>query len=151
VSQHPTELLVSLWSVALDNFPEGDFRHTRLDGADAVALINRVKADGKLFIGTHEDIVAPYNERKRKEVEELVSVLSDHWQANLVMDDLYSELEEGRVTALPITMFDIRPTRSLLVVTNSYVRDKTRTDDVLASVVAPETVEFHLFELISSD
>ena len=143
----PAELLVSFWKIALDNFPEGDFRHRKITQDEAVQLINGVKEAGKVYFGTEADIGAPYGERELRKTKELVSVLREHYGVNVGIKDFFTEFDEGMVTALPITMFDIRANRPLLVTTCCYVKDREMTKDDLGTSVAPDSVTFHLFEL----
>lgn len=143
----PAELLVSFWKIALDNFPEGDFRHRKVTQDEAVQLINEVKEKGKVYFGTEADIGAPYEKRELRKTKELVSVLAAHCDINVDINDFFTEFDDETSSALPITMFDIRPDRPLLVTTCHYVWERKPTKDDLGMSIAPDSVRFHLFEL----
>lgn len=149
MNQHPSELLVSFWKIALDNFPEGDFRHRKLETDEAVALVNGVKEKGKVYFGTEADIGAPYNDRALRKAMEFVDVLAQHFHVSIHIDEFFSDFEHGNRHALPISLFDIRPDRPLLVTTCHYVWERKPTKDDLGMSIAPDSVKFHLFELRS--
>lgn len=147
----PAELLVSFWDISLDNFPEGDLRHRVIPNDEAASLINSVKNNGQAFFGSDADIGAPYRKRELRKTKELISVLSSHWGIDIEINDFFTEFEDGMSCTVPITMYDIRPDRPLLVTTCSYTVDRKPTADDLSTSVAPDSVKFHLFELITRD
>lgn len=146
----PPTLLVGFWDIALDNFPEGTFRHSKLPQTEAIEMINAVKASRTVLFGTSHDLAAPYKKRELRKTTELVSVLSQHWGLDITIDDLFSEVEDGLKHAIPMTLNDIRSDQPLIVVTCHYVWDRTTKGDDLGMSVAPDSVAFHLFELTMS-
>ena len=116
----------------------------------AVQLINAVKERGVVHCGTPHDLAAPYKIRELKKTKELIDVLSGYWGLNVQIENFFTELEAGISSATPIEGFDIRPDRPLIAVTCSYVWDRSLTPDHLGASIAPETVAFHLFEVVES-
>ena len=145
------ELVVSFWDISLPNFPEGNFRQRKLSTEDAVPLINQTKETGVVSFATEADIGAPYNKRQLEKTKALVGVLREHHGVNVHIEDFFSEFEEGMSSALPTGLYDIRSNRPILVVTCSYTMDRKPTVDDLGMSILPESVTFHLFELMASN
>lgn len=144
----PSSLLVSFWDIALDNFPEGNFCHRKLQTSEAAQLINAVKTNGTVHFGTDHDLAAPYKKRELDNTKELIHVLSD-LGVNIRIDDFFSKVEDGVSNAIPITIFDIQHDRPMIVVTCKYSVDRSSQADVMGFAIKPDSVEFNLFEIIT--
>lgn len=145
----PPSLVLSFWDIALGNFPAGTLRHRMLPRDEATRLINEVKDSGTLSCGTNEDLGAPYKSRALKKVQELTGVLSEQLGVNIQVKDFFEADEDGARFATPISLFDIRSDRPMIVVTCNYTWDRTPQDGDLGLSINPESVTFHLFELVA--
>ena len=146
----PPSLLVSFWDVALNNFPEGNFCHRELERSEAVNLINAVQANGTVHFGTDHDLAAPYKERRLDQAKELIGVLSS-LGIDVQIDDFFCEVVDGVIRyAVPITLFDIRPDRPMIVVNCAYVIEDRSQRTPVSFAIEPGSVEFHLFEILGS-
>ena len=140
-------LIVSFWEIGLSNFPEGTFSHRKLPSDEAVRLINEAKETGKVAFTTEADIGAPYRKRELGNTKELAGVLAGHFGIKVAISDFFSDVGDGMTSALPASLYDIRPDRPMLVVSCHYVRDREISDDDLGMSVEPDSVTFHLFEV----
>lgn len=80
-------LSVSFWHVGLENIPEGNFVHRRVMPEQAKRLIEEARHAGTLFCASHDDLLAPYNEREKRNHEALCRVLGAHHGIALSFED----------------------------------------------------------------
>jgi hypothetical protein len=143
------DLCVAFWDVALDNFPDGQFRCRTIAADLAVTLINNAKTEGTVLFASSEDIGAPFNKSDFDRTRELADVLRDEFGINIEMRDFFTPPDDdGMCFVMPLGILDIRPDRPLLVVTCAYQMDKEFNGDDLGMSVALDTVVFRLFEAV---
>lgn len=144
------QLFVSFWNIALDNFPEGTFRHRRLSPDEAKSLVSEARELGVLFGASQNDLLAPYKEREKANQKALCQTLEEHFGITLSLGDFMIEDEEdgkpGYMTR-PLQLAEIRGASRLLVVNCHYTMSQ---GPGLEFDVYPPSVTFHLFEAIGS-
>ena len=144
-------LFLSFWSIALENFPEGDFRHRQIQADDARQRINEAQAAGALQCVSGDDLIAPFRKREREQHQEFCDVLASQFGIALSLKDFCSENhnEEGPLYCVqPLELAEIDADNSLLVLTCGYRLDETSKGERPRFSIEPSDVEFHLFEAL---
>ncbi len=142
-------LSVSFWHVGLENIPEGDFMHRRVMPEQAKRLIEEARHAGTLFCASHDDFLAPYNEREKRNHEALCRVLGEQYGIALSFEDFVVKDKidgEDSFTVRPLALVEIDGSNRLMIVTCHYVMSNERKRGTLAFDIDPESVTFHLFE-----
>jgi hypothetical protein len=150
-------LFLSFYDINLANLPEGTFRRRRVSAAQAKAMVIAARRRKKLLCASQRALLAPYREHERSRHEELCAVLRKHYRIPLTLDDFLDRFEhEGQPTCStkPLAIAEVRSNARLLVVTcmfalNENMRELWKTKRRL-SEVAPDSVEFHLFEAVAA-
>ena len=161
---HQTTYL-SFWHIELSNLPVGTFRKRALSKAEARSLISSARTSGKLVCVAKNDLGAPYCERERERHKQLCSALRDHADVEIQLSDFF-----GSDCASPLCLAQVGERKSLLVVDCAYALDVgARVDaalivsgpsessgacahqlheDRLRMSIAPDSIEFYVFEQI---
>jgi len=102
---------------------------------------------------SHDDLLAPYHEDKAKQYKELCEVLIQEHGVPLSFKEFFREDEhEGKqlYTTNCLTFVEISTVNNLLVVNCAYNMSKhDRNSDNMGFAIAPNSIEFHLFEAIA--
>ena len=144
-------LFLSFWSIALENLPEGDFRHRQIPADEARRRINEAQAAGALQCVSGDDLIAPFRKREREQHQEFCDVLASQFGIALSLKDFCSENhnEEGPLYCVqPLELAEIAANTSLLVLTCDYRLDETPKGERPRFSIEPSDVEFHLFEAL---
>ena len=144
-------LFLSFWNIALDNFPEGDFRHRQIPADDARKRINEAQSAGVLQCVSGDDLIAPFRKREREKHQEFCDVLASQFGIALSLKDfcLEDHKEEGPLYCVhPLDLAEIDADNSLLVLTCGYRLDETSKGERPRFSIEPSDVEFHLFEAL---
>ncbi len=144
-------LFLSFWSIALENLPEGDFRHRQIPADDARELINQAQAGGGLQCVSRDDLIAPFRKREREQHQEFCDVLASQFGITLSLKDFCFEdhNEDGPLYCVhPLELAEIAADNSLLVLTCGYRLDETPKGERPRFSIEPSDVEFHLFEAL---
>lgn len=147
-------LFVSFWSIGLENIPEGTFVHRRMTAEEARRAIEEARQAGCLRGVSRDDLFAPYNEKKKRDHEQLCRVLGEHYGIPLSQNDFVLEDEvegEPLCSIHPLALVEVDRDSSLLVVNCNYTLCKERKQHSLDFEIAPDSVTFHLFEAIDSN
>lgn len=157
-------IYLSFWDVELSNLPGGAFRKRRLSTEDARTMIDSARSAQTLICVAKDDLGAPYHVRSRERHEQLCAALQDQAGIEIRLRDFF-----GRDCANPLCLAEVDEHRCLLVVDCTYVfNDEVRagaasgdvcgpgaaSDDavrrsgpaILSMGIAPDSIEFHLFE-----
>ena len=158
---------LSFWHVELSNLPVGPFRKRVLSNAEARNLISSARRFGKLVCVAKDDLGAPYGERERERHKQLCAALRDRAGVEIQLTDFF-----GSDSANPLCLVRVDERNSLLVVDCAYALDvEARADaaravsgpsessgararhlheDRLRMSIAPDTIEFYMFEQIEA-
>ncbi len=142
-------LFLLFWSIALENLPEGDFRHRQIPADDARQRINEAQEAGALQCVSGDDLIAPFRMRECENHQEFCDVLASHFGIALSLKDfcLEDQNEEGPVYCVqPLELAEIAADESLL--TCGYRLDETSEGERPQHSIEPSDVEFHLFEAL---
>jgi hypothetical protein len=142
-------LFVSFWHLDLANIAEGTFTHRRVSPEQAKAMINEARSSGSLRGVSHDDLLAPHNEREAKNHKALCLVLGEHHGIALSIKDfvLKDEFEdEGGYTIHPLQVAEIDAESRLMVVNCHYELASRQVKGGLKFEISPDTITFHLFE-----
>lgn len=143
------QLFVSFWDLALENLPEGTFRHRRLAPEEAKRLIDAARRVGSLYGTSQDDLLEPHQKQEKDSHEKLCRVLGEHYGTILSLADFMIEDEEdGKIGYMtrPIQFAEVRGTSRLLVVSCNFV-DRGLEFEL---DVHPPSVTFHLFEAVGA-
>jgi hypothetical protein len=146
-------LFVSFWHIGLENIPIGSFAHRRVTPAEAKRLIDEARLAGTLYCASQDDLLAPYEERERRNHEKLCSVLGAQCGISLSIEDFVvnENIESEETCSIrPLAFAEIEGSHCLLVVDCHYVMAKERQPGELRFDISPESLTFHLFEAIGS-
>ena len=72
-------LFLSFWNIALENLPEGDFRHRQIQADYARQRINEAQAAGGLQCVSADDLIAPFRKRELEKHQEFCDVLASQF------------------------------------------------------------------------
>lgn len=142
-------LSVSFWHVGLENIPEGNFMHRLVMPERAKRLIEEARHAGTLFCASHDDLLAPCNEREKQNHEALCRVLGEHYGIAFTFEDFVVKHEidgEDSFSIQPLSLVEIDGPNRLMIVNCHYVMRNERKRGSLAFEIDPESVTFHLFE-----
>jgi hypothetical protein len=144
------KLFVSYWEIGLENLPEGRFVHRRITAADAKRAITGARREKRLVCVAGKDILAPYRKHERKNHEALSGVLTQQFGIPLTLRDFVSTFKDDdghdRYSLKPLVCVKVQSPDRLLVITCCYTLAKRTKRDPSPFTIAPDTVEFHLFE-----
>lgn len=158
-------LYLSFRDIELSNFPAGIMTKRLLSLVEAKAIIDAARSAKALVCVAKDDLGAPYCEREREKHRELCAALLGHTGIDIGLKDFFGEL-----TANPLCFAELNDQASLLVIDCHYTVDRnpandpapsgTRIDgesstkelrrqrrEAMKMNLAPDTAEFHLFEL----
>ena len=144
-------LFLSFWSIALENLPEGDFRHRQIQADDARQRINEAQAAGVLRCVSGDDLIAPFRKREREKHQEFCDVLASQFGIALSLKDfcLEDQNEEGPLYFVhALELAEVAADKSLVVLTCCYRMDETPEGERPQFSIEPSSVEFHLFEAL---
>jgi hypothetical protein len=146
----PGRLFVSFWNLCLENIPEGGVvARRRVSAAEAKALIEQARRDGSLLCVTADDLLAPYKKRECEKHNDLCRALGERFGIELSLKDFANrqEIDGGpSIVINPLDFAEVEGSNRLMVVTCSFALAKETPERLLAFDVAPDTIEFHLFE-----
>ena len=121
-------LFLSFWNICLDNLPQGAFTHRRIEPEEARQRIDEARAKEALERCTAEDLLAPYNGRKRDNHAALCRVLNDRFQIRLETNDFFTAPDEdGFYSASPLRLAKVDGSDKLLIITCNYVLGDRRS------------------------
>lgn len=154
---------LSFWDVELDNLPVGLFSKRVLSTAEAGGVLNAARSSDTLVCVSREDLAAPYGARARQRHEELCAVLHRHANIEMQLRDFF-----GEDCVNPSCVAKVTGRSRLLVVDCNYTLDHLGSgcssdrpepdadtaacrdgNDLLKMKLAPDSLQFHLFEQIS--
>jgi hypothetical protein len=144
-------LYVSFWSIVLDNLPEGAFRRCSITPAHARRLFQSARKAKRLLCLSKDDLLAPYHKHKKKNCEELCKLLREDFGMEFVWEDFTSKdhpSKDGWYSVNPLNCVQVEGKNRLLVVSCNYVLPARRSRKKLEFQIAPDSVEFSLFEAI---
>lgn len=142
-------LHVSFWHLGLENVPEGNFVHRRLTPEQARRLIEEARQAGILGCVSHDDLLAPYRAREKRNHDALRRVLGEQYGIALSFEDFVVEDKidgEDISTIQPLALVEIDGSNRLMVVNCHYVMVNEAKKGTLDFDIDPESVTFHLFE-----
>ncbi len=146
-------LFVSFWHICLENLPEGTFRKRQLTPKDAKRRIERARAKQRLLCVSEDDLLAPYRKDERDNHKDLCRVLNEHFGISLQLEDFFDHggEDDPGYSIRPLSLFQVSARDRLLVVTCCYDFEAKRTSrGKLRFSVAPDSIEFHLFEVCAT-
>jgi hypothetical protein len=153
---------LSFWDVELNNLPAGLFSKRVLSTAEARGILNAARSSDTLVGVSREDLAAPYGARARQRHEELCAVLCGHANIEVHLRDFF-----GEDCVNPSCVAEVTGQSRLLVVDCNYKLDHLGSgcsdrpepdadaadcrdgNDLLKMKLAPDSLQFHLFEQIS--
>jgi hypothetical protein len=144
-------LFLSLWHITLDNLPLGRFRHRRIAADEAHGTIAQAQKAGLLTCCSQDDLLAPYSKDKRKDTQAMCKVLGKHYGIAVTLRDFMTPPDEnGSYTTFPLDFARVKGKSCLIVVTCMYMlpeqRNRAAVRPRFDMEIAPDSVEFHLFE-----
>jgi hypothetical protein len=144
-------LFLSFWSIALENFPEGNFRHRQISADDARQRIKEAQEAGAFQGVTQDDFLAPFHEKERENHQAFCDVLTSQFAIVLSLKDfcLEDQSEEGSSYVVsPLELAEIAVDESLMVLTCDYRMNETPESKGPQFSIDPSSVEFHLLEVL---
>lgn len=144
---------LSFWHVCLDNLPVGRFKRRTLAAAAAGALIKAARANQTLRCVTQDDLVAPYQARKRQQQESLCAVLRTAYDIEIGIDDFLCDMGENGsplYSIAPLQLVHVRAADRLLIVGCHYGFEPGLGNPADRSIIAEDSVTFDLIEALPS-
>jgi len=145
------KLFLAFWNLCLDNLPVGSFVHRRVAPDEARLCVEQARKEGRLLCVSHDDLLAPYRKRERKNHEDPCRVLTEHYGIALSESDFLSEAESGGdplYSIIPLNCIHVCDDDKLLVVTCNFILGEKKTDEPLPFEIEQTSVEFHLIESV---
>jgi hypothetical protein len=142
-------LFVSFWDICLDNFPLGEFTHRRMTSHEARLCIEQARRDGRLLCVSQDDLIAPYQKRKRDNHQALCEALQRCFGIHFSMKDFLSGsaiADDFGYIIRPLNAMQIGNGNQLLVIHCGYRLHKNEANGSLVFDVEPTSIEFHVFE-----
>lgn len=148
------KLFVSFWHIVLENLPLGAFVHRCLTAEDARLMIEEARRERRLCCASQDDLVAPYKKAALQNHRQLCAVMSAHFGIAIAADDFLSEIDEDGerlYSIVPLQCVEVRNEHKLIVVTCCYtLPESDKRSKPLDFAIAPDSVEFHLFEMAAT-
>jgi hypothetical protein len=148
----PPMLFVSFHDICLMNLPGGTFRKRLVRGAVAKKWIDEARLAGRLLCVTDDDLGAARHKSGREDTRRLCACLGEEFGIELTLNDFFSPPEEesdGAQFANPLQCARVSGESRLIVVTCNFSMPKKPAKGArLEFVIAPGSVEFHVFEVV---
>lgn len=144
------KLFLTFWHIGLDNLPIGRFEHTVLTPVNARTLIAESQEQGRFSCVSRDDLLAPYKQREHSQYKDLCETLNKDFGISISVDDFVGATEhDGKplYSIKPLDFVRVKDAARLIVVSCAYVMtERDQNAPGLGFSIAPDTVEFHLFE-----
>ena len=160
----PPITYLSFWDIELENLPAGVFRKRTLPTAEARGMVSAARASNTLICVSRKDIGAPYEARARERHDQLCQLLREHADIEIRLKDFF-----GDNCANASCLAEVTGQSRLLVVVCHYAFDLNQTsansahpeqsadarvernlEGRLKMKLAPDSLQFHIFEQLSS-
>ncbi len=142
----------------LTAFPTGNFSHKTLSVKEAKKMIERaIDTDGFHGIFTHDN---SNPERADKSFDQFLKAMDEHCNIHIPVNKFFNEeiLEDGETLTFgnPACLITLQKGDVLMVVDYCFsmpenTEGKTGLDRLLNMSISPDTIKFHVFEMIDID
>jgi hypothetical protein len=117
---------------------------------DARTMIRNARTDRTLLCVSRDDLLAPYQAKERRRLEELCELLRIRYNFDIRFEDFLTTFDDDGASVqsiMPLDIVELRPKERLLIVTCNY-RLIDKTDDHVdledGFALTADSVGFHL-------